>query len=233
MDYFGAMPKRQPDTLLKPVVLTLMSESPELHKIMPSDQPSESRPAQSKPDKAPEPLSVPQPKSRPEAEPKVRKRPDPPSLKTPGRVAAPQFPQVPTGSTDTGPGTADMPAPASLGGGTETQAGKRSQGAIAEVAGQAVSQSPVREAVPLYDRNPPPQYPQQARKRGFQGTVILKVLVGKDGRVADLRVQESSGHDILDQIALEAVRGWAFMPGRRGDEPVEMWVRVPILFELK
>ena len=91
----------------------------------------------------------------------------------------------------------------------------------------------IHEAIPLYDRNPPPRYPQQARKRGFQGTVILKVLVGKDGRVADIRLQESSGHSILDNIALETVRGWAFTPGRRGEDPVEMWIRVPMLFELK
>ena len=70
-------------------------------------------------------------------------------------------------------------------------------------------------------------------KRGFQGTVILKVLVDKDGRVADIRLQESSGHSILDNIALETVRGWAFTPGRRGEDPVEMWIRVPMLFELK
>jgi protein TonB len=59
------------------------------------------------------------------------------------------------------------------------------------------------------------------------------VLVAKDGRVADIRLQASSGHEILDRIALETVREWAFTPGRRGEEPVEMWVRVPILFELK
>jgi protein TonB len=90
----------------------------------------------------------------------------------------------------------------------------------------------MREAVPLYRINPPPTYPKIARKRGYQGTVVLEVLVDGNGRVGDLRVSKSSGYKILDRAAMASVKGWAFVPGMRGDQKVEMWVRVPIRFQL-
>jgi len=91
----------------------------------------------------------------------------------------------------------------------------------------------IREARPLYQSNPPPKYPAVARRRGFQGNVVLEVLVGPIGNVLDLRVLSSSGHLILDRAAETAVKNWTFEPGMRGQEKVEMWVRIPIRFELK
>ena len=91
----------------------------------------------------------------------------------------------------------------------------------------------IREARPLYRINPPPPYPQVARKRGFQGVVVLEVLVDQNGNAADLRVLSSSGHPILDRTAMAAVKHWTFEPGTRGEKKVKMWVRVPIRFQLK
>jgi len=91
----------------------------------------------------------------------------------------------------------------------------------------------IREARPLYRSNPPPKYPVVARRRGLQGNVVLEVLVGQIGNVIDLRVLFSSGYPILDRAAETAVKNWTFEPGMRGQEKVEMWVRVPIRFELK
>jgi len=97
-----------------------------------------------------------------------------------------------------------------------------------------LSSAPVlQEAFPTYRKNPHPGYPYLARRRGLEGTVLLEALVSPQGKVKDLRVSQSSGHEMLDQAALGAVRGWVFEPGKRGDDPVEMWVRVPIRFELK
>lgn len=92
---------------------------------------------------------------------------------------------------------------------------------------------PLQEAVPVYRRNPPPRYPARARRRAWEGAVVLEVLVNRKGRVDDLRVHATSGHKILDKAALRAVRDWLFEPGRRGAEKVVMWVRVPIRFELR
>jgi protein TonB len=72
-----------------------------------------------------------------------------------------------------------------------------------------------------------------ARKRGYQGTVTIEVLVDRQGRVADLRLSNSSGYAVLDQAALLSVKTWLFDPGARGGEKVEMWVKVPVRFRLE
>lgn len=92
--------------------------------------------------------------------------------------------------------------------------------------------SAVREARPIYKLNPPPEYPLSARRRGYQGTVTLEVLVDRHGRVKDQRVSESSGYDVLDREAVSSVRSWEFEPGIRGDEKIDMWVKIPIRFQL-
>ncbi|MCJ7600776.1 MAG: energy transducer TonB [Desulfobulbaceae bacterium] len=88
------------------------------------------------------------------------------------------------------------------------------------------------EATPLYRRNPPPDYPPLARRRGLEGTVQLDVLVNSRGDVNQVRLAETSGHDLLDRAAIAAVENWLFQPGKRGDETIDMWVRVPIRFAL-
>lgn len=87
-------------------------------------------------------------------------------------------------------------------------------------------------AYPRYQLNAPPAYPGLARKRGQEGTVFLKVLVNKEGRVDELEIETSSGFTLLDRAAVSAVRMWSFEPGRRGEERVPMWVRVPVTFKL-
>ena len=91
----------------------------------------------------------------------------------------------------------------------------------------------VREASPLYRENPVPEYPLIARKRGYQGTVVLEVLVNREGRVKELTLSASSGYSVLDQAALASVRTWLFEPGMRGGEKVDMWVKVPVRFRLE
>ena len=90
-----------------------------------------------------------------------------------------------------------------------------------------------KEAVPSYRINPAPRYPRAARRRGYQGTVVLSVFVDENGRVANLWVFTSSGYRLLDNAAVKDVRKWTFEPGMKGDKKVAMWVKVPIRFELK
>lgn len=88
-------------------------------------------------------------------------------------------------------------------------------------------------AFPRYRLNVPPTYPGLARKRGQEGTVILQVLVNKEGRVDDLKIDVSSNFNLLDRTAVKAVLKWSFEPGRRGDVKIPMWVKVPVTFKLK
>jgi protein TonB len=110
-----------------------------------------------------------------------------------------------------------------------TLEGDETEGYVPDKEGSVV----VTEAIPLYRANPEPAYPRLAKKRGYQGTVLLSVLVNKEGTVDDLWLFESSGYKILDNAAIDAVKGWTFEPGRRGSEPVEMWVEVPVRFEIR
>ena len=91
----------------------------------------------------------------------------------------------------------------------------------------------LREAVPVYRKNPTPEYPSLARRRGYEGTVVMEVFVDREGRVQDLRLYQSSGHEVLDRAAMKAVKGWLFEPARRGSVKMEMWVKVPLSFRLE
>ncbi|MFC1811829.1 energy transducer TonB [Thermodesulfobacteriota bacterium] len=98
----------------------------------------------------------------------------------------------------------------------------------------AVTPPPViQEARPLYQQNPKPKYPRIATKRGYQGTVLLNVLVNRNGSVDDLRVSTSSGYAILDKAAMKSVKDWLFVPGKRGNETADMWVVIPVRFQLE
>jgi len=84
-----------------------------------------------------------------------------------------------------------------------------------------------------YLRNPAPAYPPASRRIGEQGRVVLRVLVGADGRPEQVDVRTSSGSPRLDAAALEAVRRWKFVPARQGDRALAAWVLVPISFRLE
>lgn len=84
-----------------------------------------------------------------------------------------------------------------------------------------------------YLRNPPPAYPALARRNGEEGTVLLRVLVGRDGTPLKVEIDQSSRSRLLDHAALDAVKGWRFVPARRGTDAIEAWVRVPVSFRLE
>jgi TonB family protein len=91
----------------------------------------------------------------------------------------------------------------------------------------------IKEVVPLYKENPGPVYPLQAKKRGYEGTVILEVIVTKDGKAGKVSVFKSSRYSLLDEAAVSSVEKWRFEPGKRGDEKVDMPVKIPIRFKLE
>ncbi|MDF9390913.1 MULTISPECIES: energy transducer TonB [Methylococcus] len=83
-----------------------------------------------------------------------------------------------------------------------------------------------------YLHNPVPEYPMFARKQRWQGKVMLKVHVLPTGLPAEVELQSSSGHDILDEAAMETVRRWRFVPATKGGKAVASWVVVPLEFSL-
>jgi len=78
-----------------------------------------------------------------------------------------------------------------------------------------------------------PEYPRRARRMGWQGTTLLRVLVDSEGMSRVVEISTSSGYAVLDQAAAKAVKKWRFRPARSGNAPVESWVKVPVVFDLK
>lgn len=62
---------------------------------------------------------------------------------------------------------------------------------------------------------------------------MLKVLVSRQGTALKIEIAHSSGHEILDKAAADAVRNWHFVPARKGNSPMEEWVQVPVAFRLR
>jgi len=84
-----------------------------------------------------------------------------------------------------------------------------------------------------YLDNPAPAYPPLSRRLREEGRVILRVLVGVRGTADEVQVRTPSGSARLDEAARETVRGWRFVPAKRGAEPVAAWVLIPISFRLE
>jgi periplasmic protein TonB len=84
-----------------------------------------------------------------------------------------------------------------------------------------------------YLQNPKPAYPPASKRLGEQGKVVLRVLIGEDGNAQGAEIKQSSGYDRLDKAALETVRKWRYVPGKRGGVAEAMWFDVPIQFVLE
>lgn len=88
-------------------------------------------------------------------------------------------------------------------------------------------------AQPRYAENPKPHYPKEAKRKGYQGEVLLRVEVLSNGTVGEIEIKRSSGYEILDRSALTAVKEWKFIPAKRGETTIPVWVNVPIAFQLR
>lgn len=105
--------------------------------------------------------------------------------------------------------------------------GPQDQNAVAK---NAAITEPVFDAA--YLRNPAPEYPEYARRRGLQGKVLLEVQVTREGDAKEVNIAKTSGFNVLDKAALKVVRHWKFVPARRGSEFVEAGVLVPVEFRI-
>ena len=77
----------------------------------------------------------------------------------------------------------------------------------------------------------PPVYPELAKQARVQGSVVLQAVIGKDGTVTDLRL--ISGHPLLAQPALDAVRQWRYKPYLLNGEPMAVETQVTVNFALR
>ena len=77
---------------------------------------------------------------------------------------------------------------------------------------------------------PQPVYPPLARQARIQGNVVLHAIIDKDGRVGELQV--ISGHPLLVQAALDAVKNWRYQPTQLNGDPVEVDTTITVSFVL-
>lgn len=77
---------------------------------------------------------------------------------------------------------------------------------------------------------PEPRYPKAAIRRGYQGVVLLDILVNGKGEVKDVKIKKSSGHSVLDRSAVKGVKKWRFSATGAMDAT---WVTLPVRFELR
>jgi TonB family protein len=86
------------------------------------------------------------------------------------------------------------------------------------------------EEMPVLIQIPAPVYPDMARQAEVEGTVMVRALVGKDGKVKDAFVTE--GVPMLNEAAIVAAKKAVFKPALQQHKPVAVWVQIPMRFTL-
>jgi TonB family protein len=82
---------------------------------------------------------------------------------------------------------------------------------------------------PLYD--PEPEYSEEARKAKYQGTVVVRCVVGPDGRVRDIQIPRTLGMG-LDEKVIQTVKTWKFEPAKKDGQAVAVMIAVEVNFHL-
>ncbi|MBU1936210.1 energy transducer TonB, partial [bacterium] len=75
-------------------------------------------------------------------------------------------------------------------------------------------------------------YPKSAKKEGIEGIVFVSFVVGVDGAVSGLKIEESVRKD-LDKAAMDAIEKTKWLPAQKDNQPVACRITVPIQFKLK
>ena len=90
----------------------------------------------------------------------------------------------------------------------------------------------IHEEEPIPIKKVWPKYTEFAKKCGLEGTVVVQAEVFEDGSVGAVEVIKSlqSGPGGLDEVAIEAVKKWKFIPAKNQGKPVAVWVTFPITF---
>lgn len=80
-----------------------------------------------------------------------------------------------------------------------------------------------------------PAYPEQARQGGVEGTVVLRIEILENGHAGEVSIAESSGSELLDAAAVDAVQRWRFVPAKvRGTgQRIACQTTMPVVFKLR
>ena len=161
----------------------------------------------------PAPLKLEKPKPKP-TQPTHRPEPEAEAAPSPEPEAppAPPAPPAPSAPTET---TTHKPAPKAESGNGNGNAEENSRFSQGTVKGYRIT------------------FPPIARERGWTGTVTAKIRVSADGEIEDVSISSSSGHDVLDEHAIDIIKSASqVQPCHRGDKPVACSFTQSIRFTL-
>ena len=101
----------------------------------------------------------------------------------------------------------------------------KTSGKSFEISGPVSSRSVLRRVYP--------EYPRSAQEMGISGEVVIKFWVSPDGIIEKAVVEKTSGSDVLDSAATDAIKKWLFAPLGAGERKVIQWGFLTVKFELK
>jgi len=76
------------------------------------------------------------------------------------------------------------------------------------------------------------QYPIDARLKHAEGRVVVRIVIQEDGQILSATIAKSSGHDILDQAALETIRKASPIMLTQPLEKSQITIQVPLSYQL-
>lgn len=214
----------EPELEVASVELTLASLDPESPATTPAAGAAAAEPeAALPPVELPPPAETPTPPVLPE-KPAFTEALAPPPEPVPAPQPAPAqpAPQPAAAPTATAPAATAQPPVAAPGDSAETATLRPSGGSFGRV-----------DAHPSLTRPIKPNYPIGARRRGEEGSVILDVSVGADGRARSVTLVSSSRFPDLDAAAERAAAQARFKPATRNGRPVDAAARITIIFRLR
>lgn len=161
-------------------------------------------------------------RAEPAAKPKPRPRPEPRAVEPPAPVAA----------AEVAAGVSSGSIAGEAGGVVGGVAGGIAGGVVGGTGSEPVPVGRVAHP-PVLVRRIAPVYPQQARRAGVEGLVLLEAILDRDGRV-ETGVNVIESVPMLDREAIAAVRKWRFRPARDASgESLRVILEIPIRFVLR
>lgn len=113
---------------------------------------------------------------------------------------------------------------------------RRPPGRLARLTALALLFTACQEGLP---ETPPRQlsgspfhYPEELWDAGVEGETLLRLFVNGQGAVDSTQVERTSGYAAFDSAAVDGARDLRFEPARRGEEPISVWVLLPVQFDL-
>lgn len=129
-----------------------------------------------------------------------------------------------------GPAWANRPATGAAGGRSGAGSADSALLATAKAAGAAPSRISRETSGEVPTEHVMPAYPLLALEKNIQGTVVVQVLIGKDGTIRNVRLV--SGHPTLASAVMDAVKQWRYKTIFRDGEPVEVERRITVDFTI-